>query len=148
MNKSKKKAIINFIKNIDENINVVFHNGALECDIEEETVYIGNQMADEEDNLFLDFVKELNSKCNYNAFILGILHEIGHIMTYDEELDNDRDEQYALMQVAHKLGLYDTNKLNKEYFKIPLELNATQWGIDFAMNNKKLMDKYNNIIIK
>lgn len=148
MNKSKKKAIINFIKNIDENINVVFHNGALECDIEEETVYIGNQMADEEDNLFLDFVKELNSKCNYNAFILGILHEVFHIITYDEELDRDRDEQYALLKAAYHFNILDKKSLNKEYFKIPLELNATQCGIDFAMNNQELMDKYNDIIVK
>ena len=28
------------------------------------------------------------------------------------------------------------------YFRIPLEQNATQWGIDFAMTHQELMKKY------
>ena len=143
-----KKAIVELIKSIDENIKVVFHKGALECDIEENTVYIGNELTDEEDELFLDFVKELNPRCNYNAFLMGILHEVGHLLTYDEDLDQDRDDQYAIMQIAYKFGLCDTDTLNKEYFKIPLELNATQWAIDFAIANQSRMDKFNQVITK
>lgn len=79
---------------------------------------------------------------------MGILHEVGHIMTYDEELDNQRDEKYALMQFAYRFGLYDTDTLNKEYFKIPLELNATQWAINFAIANQARMNQFDKMIAK
>ena len=143
-----KKAIVELIKSIDEDIKVVFHKGALECDIEENTVYIGNELTDEEDELFLDFVKELNPRCNYNAFLMGILHEVFHIITYDEELDKDRDEQYALLKAAYYFNILDKKSLNKEYFKIPLELNATEAAIDFAIANQSRMDKFNQVITK
>ena len=117
----RRKAIKKLIKSINKNIKVVFHKGQLECDIINKIVYVGSKNSDIADRLFSDFVKENCSECKYNAFLMGILHEVGHIMTWNEELDKDRDEQYSLMKVAYKLGLYDVDTLNKEYFKFPLE---------------------------
>ena len=144
----RRKAIKKLIKSINKNIKVVFHKGQLECDIINKIVYVGSKNSDIADRLFSDFVKENCSECKYNAFLMGILHEVGHIMTWNEELDKDRDEQYSLMKVAYKLGLYDADTLNKEYFKIPLELNATKWGIEYAMSHRRKMNKLDKKIIK
>lgn len=144
----RRKAIKKLIKSINKNIKVVFHKGQLECDTINKIVYVGSKNSDIVDRLFSDFVKENCSECKYNAFLMGILHEVGHIMTWNEELDKDRDEQYLLMKVAYKLGLYDADTLNKEYFKIPLELNATKWGIEYAMSHRRKMNKLDKKIIK
>ena len=141
-----KRAIKKFIKTIDSSIKVKFQKGRMECDPEREIVYIGKTRNEAEDKMFADFLKEIAPDCPYNSFIMGILHEIGHIMTYTDELDEDREEQYALLQTAHHFGLYDTAELNREYFKIPMELEATQWGIDFAMAYPEFMKQYVDVI--
>lgn len=137
-----KRAIKKFIKTIDGSIKVKFQKGRMECDPVREIIYIGTTKIKEEDEFFGNFVKEIAPDCPYNSLIMGILHEIGHIMTYTDELDEDRDKQYALLQTAHHFGVIDSQELNKEYFKIPMELEATQWGIDFAMGYPEFMNKY------
>lgn len=141
-----KRAIKKFIKEIDGSIKVKFQKGRMECDPEREIIYIGKTRIPEEDKFFGDFIKEIAPDCPYNSLIMGILHEIGHIMTYTDELDEDRNKQYALLQAAHEFGVYDTAALNKEYFKIPMELEATWWGIDFAMSFPEFMNKYTSLI--
>ncbi len=146
MNRKQKIAIKQFIRAIDGTIKVKFQKGGLECDPVKGIVYIGDEVTEEENDLFEDFVKELEPKCTFNSYLMGLLHEIGHIFTYDEELDEDRDEQYAIMQIAYKFDLVDAASLNKMYFKIPMELEATKWGIEFAMNNKNFVEKFNEVI--
>ena len=78
---------------------------------------------------------------------MGILHEVFHIITYDEELDRDRHEQYTLLKAAYYFNILDKKSLNREYFKIPLELNATEAAIDWAMHHTQIMDIFNKIIM-
>lgn len=148
MKLSQKRKIMQFIKNIDPEIKVKFQKGQLECDPENETIYIGKKNTKAEDDLFNEYVQKLEPKCKYNSYIMGILHEIGHIMTYTEKDDDDRTEQYSLMQVAYWTGLMTAEELNQQYFEIPLEKNATLWGINYAMKNQKIMQKFNRLIYK
>ena len=35
----------------------------------------------------------------YNSFIIGLLHEVGHIETFEEDLDEERDFVYSLLKI-------------------------------------------------
>ncbi len=138
----KKMGIRKFIKEIDKDIKVKFQKWDMECDIFEETVYIGKTYDKENDRRFGEFVKELNPACDVPVFLLSILHEIGHIMTYedDEKLD-EKDFLYAVIQFKMDTG-EDMDECVAEYFRIPLEREATEWAIEYAMNHPALMAKY------
>lgn len=143
MNKMKK--VKQFVKIIDNSIKVK-KGKALECDIENKTIYISFKSDPVDIKTFLDFVKELNPKCKYNDIILGILHEIGHIYTYDKLNEKHWEEDNELLSALYKQNLISATDFNKIYVRLPLEKNATQWAIDFAMLNKKIMDKYSKVI--
>lgn len=143
MNKMRK--VKQFVKIIDSSIKVK-RGKALECDIENKTIYISFKSNPVDIKTFLDFVKELNPKCKYNDIILGILHEIGHIYTYDKLNEKHWEEDNELLSALYKQNLISATDFNKFYVRLPLEKNATQWAIDFAMLNKKLMNKYSKVI--
>jgi hypothetical protein len=67
---------------------------------------------------------------------ISALHEVGHIMTWTQELEDERAEMYGLMKVAHTYQLMSTQELNKQYFKIPMELIATKWGREYYVNHR------------
>lgn len=146
MNIIKKIGIKRFIREIDKDIKVKFQKYDMECDVYEETVFIGDTYDARTDKFFMEFVKEIRPDCNIPVLPLSILHEVGHIMTWDEDLSTDKDMTYALLKMGFEEGKKDDAALKEYddmYFRIPLELNATLWGIDFAMNNPELMKKYN-----
>lgn len=146
MNIIKRIGIRKFIREIDKDIKVKFQKYDMECDIYEETVYIGKTYDSRNDKFFMEFVKELNPECNIPVLPLSILHEIGHIMTWDEDAADEKDMIYALLKVNFDESEKDDATLKEYddmYFRIPLEQNATQWGIDFAMSHPELIEKYN-----
>lgn len=146
MNIIEKMAIRKFVKSIDKDIKVKFQKYDMECDVYDEVVYIGKTFDERTDKFFMNFVKELNPNCNYdNCFLLSLLHEIGHIMTWDEDDSDEKDVIYGLLRTQFDAEEIDDRRLQEYdnlYFRIPLELNATQWGIDFAMANPDIMKKY------
>ena len=77
-------------------------------------------------------------------------HSLKDGIYFDYDFVNNKTSEVVSMAsfFPYKFGLCDTNILNKEYFKIPLELNATQWAIDFAIANQSRMDKFNQVITK
>lgn len=138
----RKIGIRNFVKEIDKDIKVKFQEWDMECDIFEETIYIGKQYDEENDRRYKEFIGELDSHCRAPVFLLSILHEIGHIMTYeDEEKLDEKDLLYAAIQLKMDAG-EDMDECVAEYFRIPLEMEATQWAINFANDNPKLIDSY------
>ena len=144
MNIVKRFGIKKFIKEIDKDIKVKFQKWDMECDVYEDTVYIGATYNKRTDVLYENFVKTLNPDCDVPVFLLSILHEIGHIMMYDEEDMEEKDMIYGLLKTAldndPSQDLED--RCVKAYFRIPLELKATQWGIDYAMSHPDFIQKY------
>ena len=141
MNIIRRIGIKQFIKEIDKDIKVKFQKYDMECDIFEEIVYIGKPYDKENDRRFGEFVKELNPACDAPVFLLSILHEVGHIMTYEEDALEEKDFLYAAIDLKLQSG-EDEEECVKEYFRIPLEKAATEWAIDFAMSNPQLIEKY------
>lgn len=146
MNKEMKLGIYRFIKEVNPELLVKFQKYDLECDIFDEIIYIGESYDRRTDKYFENFVNQLNPECSkINPFLLSLLHEIGHIETYTEEDMDNKDATYAILKMQ-----YDEDELSDEkleeycnmYFRIPLEQNATEWGINYALSHLDLMQKY------
>ena len=60
MNIIKKFGVKKFVKEIDEDIKVKFQKWDMECDIFEEIIYIGKTYTPRMDELFMDYVKQIN----------------------------------------------------------------------------------------
>ena len=111
-------------------------------------IYVNNKTDIIDIVTFRDYVKELNSKCKFNTLLLGILHEIGHIYTYEEQNEEEYRRDTKLLRLLFKEKKLSAKQLNEFYVRLPLEANATKWAIDFAMQNKKFCKYYQNKIGK
>lgn len=141
MNIFKKIAIKKLVKSINPDIKIKFQKQEMECDIDEEIVWIGatDKLTDK---LFMNYIKELNPNCNASCLLLSILHEVGHIETYDEEEMEQRDFYYGILQLNAKNTDMPIEELCDAYFRLPAETEATQWAIDFITNNPGIIEKY------
>ena len=147
MERNIKRGIKNFIAEVNPMLKVKFQEWDLECDVFEEIIYVGKTYDKRTDRYFKNFVNELNPECaKVNPFLLSLLHEIGHIETWEDEVADEKDAVYALlkMQFDEETDLTDARceEYCNLYFRIPLEQNATEWGIDFALSHMDLMKKY------
>ena len=147
MNIIKRFYVKQMVKQIDKSIKVKFGK-CLECEPTENTIYVNNKTDIIDIVTFRDYVKELNSKCKFNTLLLGILHEIGHIYTYEEQNEEDYNRDTKLLSLLFQEKKLSANQLNEFYVRLPLEANATKWAIDFAMQNKKFCKYYQNKIGK
>ena len=147
MNIIKRFYVKQMVKQIDKTIKVKFGK-CLECEPTENTIYVNNKTNIIDIVTFRDYVKELNSKCKFNTLLLGILHEIGHIYTYEEQNEEEYTRDTELLSLLFKEKKLSAKQLNEFYVRLPLEANATKWAIDFAMQNKKFCKYYQNKIGK
>lgn len=126
---SKMKYIRDFIKNINPDYRVKYGN-VFEVDIPEEKIFITLNKHKEEDEMVQKFLEKEYRK-RYNSFIMGLLHEVGHIETFEEDLDEERDLVYGLLKIDFNSGNSDIEKFNNMYFRIPAEYNATAWAVNY-----------------
>ena len=147
MNIIKRFYVKKMVKQIDKTIKVKFGK-CLECEPTENTIYVNNKTDIIDIVTFRDYVKELDSKCKFNTLLLGILHEIGHIYTYEEQNEEEYRKDTKLLSLLFKEKKLSAKQLNEFYVRLPLEANATKWAIDFAMQNKKFCKYYQNKIGK
>ena len=147
MNIIKRFYVKQMVKQIDKSIKVKFGK-CLQCEPTENTIYVNNKTDIIDIVTFRDYVKELNSKCKFNTLLLGILHEIGHIYTYEEQNEEDYNRDTKLLSLLFQEKKLSAKQLNEFYVRLPLEANATKWAIDFAMQNKKFCKYYQNKIGK
>ena len=147
MNIIKRFYVKQMVKQIDKSIKVKFGK-CLQCEPTENTIYVNNKTDIIDIVTFRDYVKELNSKCKFNTLLLGILHEIGHIYTYEEQNEKEYTRDTKLLSLLFQEKKLSAKQLNEFYVRLPLEANATKWAIDFAMQNKKFCKYYQNKIGK
>ena len=126
-----------FINTINEYITVEKDNRFC-VDIEEEIIYIPNNLNIKEDKIWSAFLMQEFNIC-FNPYVMSILHEIGHIMTYTEDLNTEREIIYFLLQMKYEEDNFED--FNNEYFKIPMEYSATEWAVNFYKNNIEICEK-------
>lgn len=146
MNKEMKRGIRDFINIVNPDLQVEFQKWDLECDVDTDTVYVGETFDKRTDRYFKNFCKILNPEtAKVNPFLLSILHEIGHIETWTEKDSDEKDIIYDILKIQ-----FDEEQLSDEkmaeycdmYFRIPLEQNATEWGINYALTHLDLMQQF------
>lgn len=71
------------------------------------------------------FIKHCPTAKDFNNITISLLHEIGHIMTVDDIY-----------------GEQIKTKDNEKYFNSHDEWIATEWAINFLINNTKLLRKF------
>lgn len=143
----EKYYVKKMIKKIDKKIKVKF-GSILECDTENDVVYV-TDVADEIDCVtFKKFVKELNPKIEYNTLLLGILHEIGHIFTKDEVDEEQYLKDVSLLEMLYRTGQLTDRDVNYFYVRLPLEKRATEWALEFATRNRSFCQYYQKKIGK
>ena len=135
----KKYLVRHFVKNINKDFRVSFAD-TFEVDIPEEHIYITFNYDKELDQMYDDFLYEQFGK-RYNIFLLSLLHEVGHIITYEDELEEDRDIIYGLLKLDYEEGKSDIAEYNHKYFLIPMEFEATCWAVEYYENHKEKCDK-------
>lgn len=98
------------------------------------------------DQLFIDFIKDYFNYDVQYSFIISLLHEVGHFYTYNE-LEEDvqdfcTDEKEKIDKAMENAETYEEVKeLMYKYFTLPDEIVATEWAVNFAENNPKVLDK-------
>ena len=143
----RKHYVKQMVKAIDPTIKVKFGK-SLQCDIDNKTIYVAFKTNAVDKITFRDYVREINSKCKFNTLILGILHEIGHIYTWDEQAEEEWQRDNELLSLLYHKKQIDAVDMNRFYIRISMESWATEWAVDFAMRNKKFCRYYQNKIGK
>lgn len=131
--------IINkFINQIDSTI-IVGSCDQFCTNINTRTIYIGIQEHPKEDELIQNFIQE-RFGIIIDPFLIGVLHEVGHLMTYEEELNEQRIIMYALLAYTYDETQYE--QYSKAYFEIPAELAATTWAVEYYKNNTEHCEQF------
>lgn len=99
-----------------------------------------------EDKWFCEFIEERFDYTIENAFILSLLHEVGHHLANDE-IDGaiyefctaEKDRISAEMATAKTAD--EQKILEWQYFNLPDEIMATQWAVNYAKANPKAIKK-------
>lgn len=125
------------IKKIDKSIIVKFGRN-LECEPTENRIFIAYKTNEVDRKTFMNYVKELDPQCPFDDITLGILHEIGHIFTHDEDLEDDYNFCVELLSKLYQEKKLTDVEINEMYVRLDLEQLATQWAVDFARENELL----------
>lgn len=141
MRNTIRRTIEDFVWSIDDFIDVDFNTSEFCVDIENECVFIPLNPREEESKMFMDFIGEEYGEYDMDADVLGILHEIGHIFTYDESLARAREIKVLKLRLDFDAAVADLKAYNFAYFRIPAEINATDWAVDYYNMNREKCEK-------
>ena len=81
-----------------------------------------------------DFVKRFPIACDFDTFTLSILHEIGHLETEDEMVDDTSKRNRPMT--------------NEQYFRLHNEYIATEWAGYWLEDNLATARKWNAAFLK
>lgn len=99
----------------------------------------GDQMFDEFLSDYFDFV-------NPYPFVISILHEVGHHMTYDILTNAELKQSFRMKELLPKemkkaKTPEDKKRLVYKYFTLPDEIMATTWAVDYFTAHRKECDE-------
>lgn len=97
------------------------------------TILVSERM----DNMFYEYAKSLGLKVDCGIFILSLLHEVGHHITYD-----DISAEVWNYDIDVKATLKDSDEDCKTYFALETERIATQWAVDYINKHIAEVSKF------
>ena len=80
---------------------------------------------------FMASVKRWKPQIKLNVFVWSLLHELGHHMTWDDFDDEEYDRIYK------KKGRIMGTKATLPYYRLPDEVAATKWAVEYANTHKE-----------
>lgn len=149
-----EKIVTRFVKELDNELSIVFTDDENEYDYVESCVYFNPNSL--EDCGFLRHLREVHgfTDCDkYPLFFWTLLHEIGHHFTIDY-CEEDETEVRTLCAMCSNEEAEKSVYIQDLYFNLESEWEATEWAIDFVKTNlalcenflkkiKKVLDKLN-----
>ena len=127
-----------FVKSIDSEITTTFLEDEFYA-ISDKKIINLTFKPDEYDSLYDNFLMN-RFGISMNPFLSGMLHEIGHIMTFDEQLDRERSILYKLLDIDFQIERFVD--FTNMYFTIPSEFEATRWGVEYYLSHKEHCDNF------
>lgn len=105
------------------------------------------------DKFILQFVEEQFNYTCINAFMLSLLHEVGHHKTFkdisQEENTYCDDIKVTLSNKLEALdnpSFEDLKPIRVEYLLLPDEYKATEWAVNYIKENEELVARMWNVI--
>ena len=127
-----------FVKSIDPEIITTFFEDDFYAISSEKIINLTFQ-SNVYDSLYDDFLMN-RFGISMNPFLSGMLHEIGHVMTFDEQLDRERSILYKLLDIDFQIERFVD--FANMYFAIPSEFEATRWGVEYYLSHKEHCDNF------
>ncbi len=121
--------INNFIANINEEY-IAVESDTFEVNFND--YEINYAVENEVDDFYNNFVERFPLAGNFAPFVLSLLHEVGHLETEDDIID-DTEERNAITNTA-------------DYFNLYNEAIATDWAGFFIEDNFELVAEFNEAI--
>lgn len=102
----------------------------------EDIVYWSVVVSEKNSEDFKEFFESLGCVVKADVFIYSLFHEIGHSQTLESLAEEDYN--YSWDRKA------DPEITNYEYFRLPNEIVASQWAVDYINNNAEEIEEFWN----
>lgn len=97
------------------------------CDINSNSIFYSLLVPENGAKEFMDSINQHNPIITMDIFLWSLLHEIFHVMTYDDLTDEELD------YCAHIKDLINKGEVDpEEYYKLPIEYLATEQAVKYA----------------
>ena len=127
-----------FVRSIDPEITTTFIEDEFYAICSEKVINLTFK-PNEYDSIYDAFVRD-RFGVSINSFLMGCLHECGHLMTFDETLDRERSIIYYLLDLDFDFERF--RDFTNMYFAIPSEFEATRWGVEYYLSHKEHCDNF------
>lgn len=138
------EAITNFIHSIVPDVKVIYEDNEFYVDLDERVINVGINPDPQGDELIQEFVFEKFGVA-MDSFLIGILHEIGHLMTYDEQRNVEGNFLYLMLQMSY--SPYKFKEYSYKYFSIPSEFAATTWAVEYYVAHQEECDEFTDMVL-
>lgn len=138
-----EQRIRDFIYNIIPEADVMFDTNEFCVDIKEKIIHIGTNPNPEGDRLIQEFVLD-EFGVAMDSFLIGVLHEVFHIITYDEERNEEAKILYFMLQMEYDENRYE--EYSEKYFRIPSEYEATKAAVNYYLTFQEECDAFMDML--
>ena len=128
-----------FVRSINPEITTIFEGDDFCAWSKEKIINVTFHLGHPFEHVYDTFVYR-TFNISIHPFLTGVLHEIGHVMTFDEQLDRERSILYKLLDIDFDIARADD--FATMYFNIPSEFEATRWAVNYYLSHKEHCDNF------
>ena len=115
--------------------------------LEDKTVGYALMVTDASDKYFIPFCESIDKEVKADTFILSIFHEIGHFMTWDNFTDREIENGFLAKDLIDAaINATEDDEViareNYNYFNLPEERAATEWGLNYIKTHAAEVGKF------